>query len=83
MTFKSISIRGKKLFSSIKCSEWLWGIHNFLSSGYVGKATGSEPEHCCPCGAKFKNVLTPPTSPCAFILEVILLLHGRPSHRDI
>jgi hypothetical protein len=71
MNFGSISIRGKKLFSSVKCSEWLWGVHNFLSSGYVGKATGCEPDHCCPCGAKVKNVLITPTSPCAFMVYVI------------
>jgi hypothetical protein len=82
MNFSSISIRGKKLFSCVKCSELLWGIHNFLSNGYVGKATGCEPDHSCPCGAKVKNVLTLPTSPYAFILEVILLLRGRPSHTD-
>jgi hypothetical protein len=63
-----ISIRGKKLFSYVKCPEWLWGVHSFLSSEYVGKATGCEPDHSCPCGAKVKIVVTPLTSPCAFMV---------------
>jgi hypothetical protein len=82
-----ISIRDKKLFSSVKCPEWLWGVHSFLSSGYVGKATDCEPDHSCPCDVKVKNVVTPPTSHvpswCCMKLEVVLLLLGRPSHTVI
>ena len=72
MNFSSISISGKKLFPSVKCPEWLWGLHSFLSSGYVGKATGCEPDHSLPCGDKVKNVVAPPTPPCTFTVLYLI-----------
>jgi hypothetical protein len=34
--FVLISVRGEKLFLYVKCPDWLWVIHSFLSSGYMG-----------------------------------------------
>jgi hypothetical protein len=56
----SIPRRGKIVFSSPQCSDWLWGPPSFLSNGYLGLLPGlnlhvREVDHWPPPSSEVRN----------------------------